>query len=86
VLADSGLVEDHWETLVESAVYVHNRLPTARFSSSCPQTELTGAVPDISNLVPLGCPATAKVYDEEDKKRTSLSPKGEECVVLGYEC
>jgi hypothetical protein len=85
VIADSGLAEHHWETLAESAVYVHNRLPTARFPRSCPLTELTGTVPDISNLVPLGYPTTVKVYGEEGKKRSSLSPKGEECVVLGYE-
>ncbi len=71
VIADFFVAEHHWETLVESAVFVHNCLPTARFLRSCPLTELTGTVPDISNLVSLGYPTTAKVYDEEGKKRSS---------------
>lgn len=85
VLADSGLSECHWETVAEAAVYVLNRLPTASNPRSCPFTELTGKVPDISHLVPLGYPATVKVYDEEGtRRRTALEPKAEECVVVGY--
>ncbi len=54
VLADATLPEKYWEPIAEAAVYVLNRLPTARFPASCPLTELTGKLPDISNLVPLG--------------------------------
>eukprot|EP01034_Spumella_vulgaris_P044654 gene44654-55567_t len=82
VIVETGVAEQHWATLVESAVYVHNRMPTTANPRTCPLTELTGEVPDISGFVPLGVPAICKIYDEE--KRTSLSPKGEECIVLGY--
>ncbi len=85
VLADTALAEEHWQTLVEASVYVLNRLPTSRNPHTCPLTALTGKVPDISHLVPLGYPATVKVYDEEGShKRTTLELKGEECVVVGY--
>jgi hypothetical protein len=49
-------------------------LPTARLPTSCPLTELTGKVPDISNLVPIGYPSVVTIYNEErSKKRTTCT-------------
>eukprot|EP01034_Spumella_vulgaris_P025234 gene25234-31665_t len=82
VLADSGMAEYHWQTLVEAAVHVLNRLPTASNPRTCPMTELTGRLYDISGWIPLGYPATAMNHAEEG--RTTLEPKGVECTVVGY--
>ena len=100
VMIDADMNDDMWDCAMESVVYTMNRTINSKTNKKSPYELLTGKVPDVSNLVPIGYPAIIKVYDEEidwyedydedgnmvynRRKRATLDPRGRLGKVVGY--
>ena len=70
-----------WAEAVSTAVYIHNRCPTAALKDGTPYEYWFGRKPDLSNLRVFGCVA---YYLVPDKQRKKLDPKSRRAVFVGY--
>jgi hypothetical protein len=79
---DAGLGKEHWAELMNTAVYLINRMPTSSLGGDTPYHDLFGKHADLSHLRSIGCRAYAHVYDHERKKLDDKAWRG---ILLGYD-
>ena len=70
-----------WAEAVNTAVYLHNRSPTAILKDKTPFKCWCNEKPDISNLRAFGCVCYMHV---PDGKRQKLDPKSRKGIFVGY--
>ena len=70
-----------WAEAVSSAVYIHNRSPTAALTNTTPYECWFQEKPNVSNLRVFGCLAYYLVPDAQRKK---LDPKSRKAIFIGY--
>ena len=71
----------YWAEVVNTAVYIMNRTPTAAVHDVTPEEKYSGKKPDLSHLKVFGCIAYVHIPDELRRK---LDPKAEKCIFVGY--
>ena len=67
--------------VVNTAMYIMNRTPTAAVHDVTPEEKYTGTKQDLSHFKVFGCIA---YVHESDELRTNLDPKVEKCIFVGY--
>ena len=70
-----------WAEAISTAVYIHNRCPTAALKNTTPYECWFREKPDVSNLRVFGCVAYYLVPDAQRKK---LDPKSRKAIFVGY--
>lgn len=70
-----------WAEIVNTAIYIVNRTPTAAVHDVTPEEKYTGRKPDLLHLKVFSCIAYVHVADE---LRWKLDPKAEKLIFVGY--
>ena len=81
MLYEAKLPLDFWAEACSTAVYLHNRSPTAALKDETPFQRLFGRRPDISNLRVFGCVSYVHVPDSQRRK---LDAKAHRAIFVGY--
>ena len=80
-MAEKNMPHHFWAKVVNTAVHIMNKTPTAAVHDVTPEEKYTGTKPDLSHFKVFGCIAYVHVPDELRKK---LDPKAEKCIFVGY--
>ena len=81
MLSGTGLGQEFWAEVVETAYYLVNRSPSSALEDKTPHEVWNGKKPSISHLRVFGCDAYVHV---PKYKRTKLDNKFERCIFIGY--
>ena len=81
MLYQAKLPLEFWAEACSTAVYLHNRSPTAALKDETPFQRLFGRRPDISNLRVFGCVCYVHVPDSQRRK---LDAKAHKAIFIGY--
>jgi hypothetical protein len=85
IMISGNIPENCWELVLQYGVkHILNNYPNSSFPTSCPWTQATGKIPDVSNFRPIGYPAIAMIYPEERQSKSMTQPHGVRCTVLGF--
>jgi hypothetical protein len=85
IMISGNIPENCWELVLQYGVkHILNNYPNSSFPTSCPWTQATGKIPDVSNFRPIGYPAIAMIYPEERQSKSITQPHGMRCTVLGF--
>ena len=82
LLYHASLEKRFWAEAVETAIYLRNRLPSARIPEKSPFELIYGKKPTLTHLRVFGCYAYALIPKERCKK---WDPKAIKCIFVGYE-
>jgi len=83
MLIDSRLPRNLWPEVVQTAVYIHNRIPP-RGQEETPEERWTGTKPDVAHLQAFGCDAYALTPKEHRNGGDKLYKNSQKCIMLGY--
>ena len=81
MLYQAKLPLEFWAKACSTAVYLHNRSPTAALKDETPFQRLFGRRPNISNLRVFGCVSYVHVPDSQRRK---LDAKAHRAIFVGY--
>lgn len=82
LMHSAELPKSLWAELARTSTHIRNLIPLDRLNFKTPYEIWNGCTPDVGHLRIIGSPAFAFIPDQFRKK---LDPKGEECVLVGYE-
>ncbi|KAK3749555.1 hypothetical protein QZH41_007287 [Actinostola sp. cb2023] len=81
MIKQANLPLKFWAEACSTAVYLHNRSPTAALKDETPFERLFGRKPNISHLKVFGCVSYVHVPDSQRKK---LDAKARKAIFVGY--
>src|SRR3954462_3463128 len=83
MLHGANLPYTFWAESINTATYIRNRCISKALDThkTTPEEVWTGKKPHIEHLRVFGCDAYALIKDHQHK----LHPKGEKCILVGYE-
>ena len=98
IMIDANIPMQFWAELINTAIYLQARTPTAALQGKTPyetlheklaiKRENQNAIikPDISHLRRIGCTAYHRIPDESFRNKTlqKLGPRSKKCMLLGY--
>ncbi|GBL78237.1 Retrovirus-related Pol polyprotein from transposon TNT 1-94 [Araneus ventricosus] len=80
-LYDSKLPKSCWGYAVQTAAFLHNRIPCTSINDRIPYELKYSTKPDLSKIRIFGCDAYVKVADTQRRK---LDPKSKKMIFIGY--
>jgi hypothetical protein len=78
----AGLPQNRWEEAVDHAVWIRNRVKTARLNNMTPFEAYFKVKPDIRHLHPFGCLAHALI--PKDTRDRVFDPITRRCIFVGF--
>lgn len=81
MLPDAGLNIRYWGYAAKTAVYLRNRSPSKAIKGKSPEEIWSGERVDLSHLRVFRCKVLVHIPKDKRKK---WSPKGRECIFVGY--
>ncbi|GBO06945.1 Retrovirus-related Pol polyprotein from transposon TNT 1-94 [Araneus ventricosus] len=81
MLYDSKLPKSCWGYAIQTAAFLHNRIPCTSINDCTPYELKYSTKPDLSKIRIFGCDAYVKVADTQRRK---LDPKSKKMIFIGY--
>ncbi|GBL83156.1 Retrovirus-related Pol polyprotein from transposon TNT 1-94 [Araneus ventricosus] len=81
MLYDSKLPKSCWGCAIQTAAFLHNRIPCTSINDCTPYELKYSTKPDLSKIRIFGCDAYVKVADTQRRK---LDPKSKKMIFIGY--
>lgn len=81
LLYDSKLPKNCWSYAVQTAAYIHNRIPSASTNDCIPYELKYSEKPDLNQIKLFGCDAYIRIPDAHRKK---LDPKSKRMIFVGF--
>ncbi|KAJ3704843.1 hypothetical protein LUZ61_008548 [Rhynchospora tenuis] len=82
MLKSKNMPKEFWAEVVQCAVYLQNRCPTASLENMTPQEAWCGVKPTVSHLKVFGSVAYAHIPDQ---RRTKLDDKSKKLIFIDYD-
>ncbi|GBN06835.1 Retrovirus-related Pol polyprotein from transposon TNT 1-94 [Araneus ventricosus] len=81
MLYDSKLPKSCWGYAIQTAAFLHNRIPCTSINDCTPYELKYSTKPDLSKIRIFGCDAYVKVAETQRRK---LDPKSKKMIFIGY--